>query len=105
MADKAMKIYEEYKKRVERLQPNRVEKNLDTIDEYIQNSKKLNGISKTQNGCGRFDGTYKRSDTGEVFELFINEFSGFYSRIVIFENEESWREHKEALPFNIYFEW
>jgi hypothetical protein len=102
--NKAIEIYEAYKKRVEHKQPCKIIKTYADIQEFIKNSKQIGYQCKTH-GSGRFVGLYELNSTKEVFEVWVSEYSGWYERMIVWANKEAWDNHREAMPMNIYFEW
>ena len=104
MANKAYDIYQDYKKRVENRQPTNIIKTYADIQEFINHSTLLGYQCKTY-GSGRFVGLYELNSTKEVFEVWASEFSGWYERMIVWQNKESWDNHREATPFNIYMGW
>jgi hypothetical protein len=55
-------------------------------------------------GSGRYEDTFKRLDTGEIFEYWESEFTGFLARLMVWATVEDYNSYREGLPFNVYYE-
>jgi len=55
-------------------------------------------------GSGRYEYTFRRTDTGEIFEYWESEFTGFLARLMVWATVEDYNSYREGLPFNVYYE-
>lgn len=95
--------YQVYREKGERMEPTeflRQYTNDAEIKALTTGAVKINSQTKGMCGTGVYEGTFRALD-GRVFERKLTEFS-YTIQLRVWASEESYNNHREVLPFNMW---